>query len=94
MGTNDLPPLKPVEPAQRSGGWGCLGCLGVLFLIVVLAVGGVAINNALNPPDACDEASDARMLAETLDNPDDRTIAAMQYAVKAAECERIGGSVD
>jgi hypothetical protein len=91
------PVVPPAEPAAKNGGLGCLGCLGIIGLVVVLvvglAVGGVALGRAMNPPDACDEAYEAKVLSERLDNPDDRTIAAMQYAVKAAECAQIGGTI-
>jgi hypothetical protein len=83
----------PGEPAAKTGGWGCLGCLGVIVLVIALALGGTAIWRAMNPPDACDEAYEAKVLSERLDDPDDRTIAAMQYAVKAAECAQIGGTI-
>lgn len=90
MGESGVP---PAEPATKKGGLGCLGCLGIIGLVIVLAIGGVALGRAMNPPDACDEAYEAKVLSERLDDPDDRTIAAMQYAVKAAECAQIGGTI-
>ncbi|WP_154096509.1 hypothetical protein [Microbacterium testaceum] len=75
-----------------SGGVGCLGCLGVIVVLGGVALAGTLIYGAMNPRDACDEAREARVLSQTLDDPDKRTIAAMQYVVKAQECADIGGS--
>lgn len=75
-----------------SGGAGCLGCLGVIVTLGGIAFGGTLIYGAMNPKDACDEAREAKVLSQTLDDPDKRLIAAMQYEVTARECANIGGS--
>lgn len=76
-----------------AGGAGCLGCLGVFAIIAVVFVIGSIVTGVVNPRDACDEAREAKVLSQTLDDPDKRLIAAMQYQVKAQECADIGGVV-
>ncbi|MCI9856786.1 hypothetical protein [Microbacterium proteolyticum] len=89
MSEENAPAVQP----GRGGCLGCLGCLGVFGILGVIIVVGTIVTGISNPRDACDDAQDAKVLARTLDDPGDRDIAAMQYAVKARECAAIGGEV-
>ncbi|MDF2562332.1 MAG: hypothetical protein K0R99_3778 [Microbacterium sp.] len=81
------------EPTQRRRRLGCGGLVAIAVLLAVVVLVGSSVVRSLGPQSACDEAYDARVLSVRLDDPRERDIAAMQYVVKAAECERAGGTV-
>lgn len=103
MTDSDLSPDRPWErepasnpggqaPTEQKRGIGCgIGC-GVVVLIVVVGAVTAAVVGANRTKGPCEEAQEAYVLATQLDDPHDREIAALQYAVKKAECDAQGGS--
>jgi hypothetical protein len=81
-----------MTPGKKPGisNLGCLGIMAVVALVIALVSGLVNSGAAKGP---CQVAQQAYVLATTLDDPEDAQIAALQYAVKKAECEAQGGTV-
>ena len=63
---------------------------GLIVLIVGLAGG---LNTSSPGIQSCYDAQNARSIADAASNEHDRSVAAMEYAVKKAECESQGGTV-
>jgi hypothetical protein len=67
---------------------------GAIALVIFVLIGLGTGFKSTSSIQACWDAQNARSLSESASFSDqDRQIAAMQYAVKKAECESQGGSV-
>ena len=81
----------PIEPAVKKKSYKpWVWLLVVVVIVVALAVNASSPRTSDGP---CEEAQQAYVLANGLDDDHDAQIAAMQYAVKKAECEAEGGVV-
>jgi hypothetical protein len=89
-GSESLPALTPLTPKVKQN-YGCgLGCLVVVIAVIGIAIYGSVVSNHTDGP--CEIANEAYVLSTTLTDADDRSIAALQYAVKSAECQAQGGT--
>jgi hypothetical protein len=96
VATNDKP-APPLTPPSSNR-----GILGFLVIAAVVLIPSLIFFSVTMPdgggrgggdPSACVEASNARASSNGATNESDRSVAAMQYAVKAAECKAAGGTV-
>lgn len=86
----DTPAL---QPGKGSGSFGCIGIIIAIALLVVIIGSFVGGSNSSPRIQACQDAQNARSIANSASNERDRTVASMQYAVKKSECESRGGTV-
>lgn len=89
-------PETPRKDERFLLGIGCLGWFAIMIGIAVVILVIAGLSGGMKPPSriqACYDAQNARSISNSSSNEHDRQIAAMQYAVKKAECESQGGAV-
>lgn len=89
-------PLAPADASKAPRGIGCggIGCLTVIVLVVVgTIIGAVSGGSSSELTDSCYDAQNARSIADSAGDEDSRSTAALEYAVKKAQCEDAGGRV-